>query len=1463
MLKLVALPFALAASGTRIAVDTTRFATDAVAGLATAVDPGADAVALGRALSAMVLESVGGPRARRSSSHGPRRWIEVRGLDGADGERIGDAVLSAVWATPGVHDAVLITPVSRILVTVGDDGPSAARLCTVVAEAERATGSAARASAGISLPGDDQVIAARAAATAVAAAAVGVAMAGGALGLPRIAGAVSVPGALLDHTPALRRQIEERLGADAADMLFAVANSATAALTTSPVAAAAEAVGRALLTVEAWTARRAWQDREPDLARRPTTGGAARTSRVEAYRGAARVDHYANRAAAIGIGAAAVVGVTGNADLAAAAALVTIPKPLRATRDAFGCAMTRGLDAHHGSLVLAPRALRLLDRVDAIVIDPRALYTRDLTVSRIRGLTNSHRGAAWEAARRALERGELGIGWHPLSAIAAETDIGEVLVSPVRDPYSSALLAEARRTNLRVVSVADDGLRSLSQGFDELHEVDGSLDHAVAATVSALTAEGATVALVTTPAMSAPHAAHLTVAVMRDDDPPPWGADVFATDLTAAWRILRALPVASRASDQAARLSASASALGALMLVPGVIGRGPGSVSVGAVASLWTGYSAANRVFRDKSPQPEPRHDWHALPAHEVCRLLPRPADDCAPAEEAPQTAESKGVQALRAAREFVAEMRHDLDDPITPLLITGAAASALLGSAVDAVLVTGVLLANAAVSAEQQLHAEHVLNRLLAVQEPPARRQIGPLDTGSHESVAADRLRVGDIIEVRGGEVIPADARLLEASDVEVDESALTGESLPVTKSVAATPGAPLAERECMIFGGSTMLSGTALAVVTGVGPGMEMRRAMAMAPRKSREIGLHTQLRHITNRALPVSIAGGALVGVLGGLRGLPLRHALASAVSVMVTAVPEGLPLVATLAQQAAARRLSDKAVLVRNPHCVEAFARLDVVCFDKTGTLSENHLRVRAIHPMAGHTDSDVLTVAARTTFARAGHRAQHATDQAIREASKNAAETAAEGATHAATLEDLDGRDAFLPFQSDRPFAAALVDDVISVKGAPETLSAAVADDAAFTDLVSEMGVHGLRVLAVAQRRISAQQAQTAAADAAYFESLCRSDLTPVGLIGLADTPRPAARGLLMELQRRNIGVRLITGDHPATARAVASELGLVVDSDEVVTGTDWEAMSSGQREAAATSCRVFARMSPENKIDVVQTLERMGLVTAMVGDGANDAAAIRAASIGVGVVARGSDPARTAADVMLLDGRIEAILDAIDEGHQLWRRVHSAVSVLLGGNAGEVGFALITTLLTGDSALNTRQMLLVNLLTDAFPAAALAVSEQKNTGPGPHDEAALWKDIALRGAATAGGATLAWLIALPTGTARHTSTVALVGLVGTQLMQTLIDSNSRGVVLTSLGSLAAMGVIISTPGLSQVFGCTPLTPVGWAQGLLAASAATAASTFAPALISGIAGRLAPADSGEQQADGAEVEQDRQ
>ncbi|AFM17024.1 P-type ATPase, translocating [Mycolicibacterium chubuense NBB4] len=1424
-------------------VTTTAVTTGAVAGTAllggrVVADVGAsltsaapDVSALARAAAGMAIEAIGGPPARRAAANGQRYWIEVRGLEGDDGPEILTNVLAAVSSTPGVQDAFVNRAVARVVVAVDADGPTMAELCRVVADAEpRSAGGAGSRTA--SLPGDDAVLAGRMLAAAAALAGVGLSVTGSVVPLRGLPDLFAVPITLTDQTPRLRRHLEQRLGPEATDLLFGVVNAATASATLSPTAAAAEAVTRLMLAAEALSGRSAWRRHEADLAQRLADDDTRLPSdMVPPVDGPG--ERYADRAGLAGVGAAAVLGLLSrDAGLAGAAALAAAPKPLRGAREGFGCAVTRGLIAGHDAVVLRPRALRMLDRIDVVMIDPRAVYADELTVSRVLGVSNSRRGHAWEAVRAALNRKRLSPGWHDLADIPGAGDTGTALVSPVRDPFAGALVAEARRAHRRVVSLDDDGLRSLAQGFDELRPLAGSVDESVAAAVDALKAQGATVLLLTTADMRAAHRADVTVGVVRTQRPPPWGADVFVPDLLAAWRLLHALPAARSATDRGIHLSVSASAIGALMLIPGVVGRGPESVNAGVVAGLWTGYSAAAKVFRDPVPEPEASHEWHALPVEEVQRLLPRPPDDHRdePSRGWTDRVPMRGLGGAAASawdlgREFAGEMRTNLSDPLTPLLATGAVASALLGSALDAALVGGVLLANAALSAEQQLHAERILRRLLAVEDPLARRRVGPLDDARQQKVAAKLLRVGDIIEVHADEVVPADARVIAADNVEVDESTLTGESLPVPKYTEPTPGAPLAERGCMLYAGTTLVAGTALAVVVAVGSRTEVRRALAMAPAKSREIGLQRQLSRITQRAMPFSLGGGALVGLLSVFRGTPLREAVGSAVAMTVAAVPEGLPLVATLAQLASARRLTGESVLIRNPHSVEALARLQVVCFDKTGTLSENQLEIKSVRPVGGFTEADVLDAAATTIFVRPGHRAHHATDDAIRRAIDGSDDT---------TDSISPPRDAFLPFQSGRPFAAALVGTRLTIKGAPEVLASALRNDRVpRMQMIAEMAAAGLRVLAVAERHLTAEQAAKAAADPVVLESFCTSDLLPVGLLGLADTPRAAAPRLLAALAERGIGVRLITGDHPVTASVIANELGVAVIAEEVITGSQWETLSADERAEAVMSRRVFARMTPEHKIDIVQTLERVGCVTAMVGDGANDAAAIRAASVGIGVAARGSDPARTAADVVLLDGRIEALIDALDEGQQLWRRVQSAVSMLLGGNTGEVCFALITSLLTGRSVLNARQMLLVNMLTDALPAAALAVSPQNSSAHVDRDEAAMWRAIGIRGASTTVAATLAWSMASVTGTQRRASTVALIGLVGAQLAQTLADSHGRLVVLTTFGSFGVLVAIVSTPGVSQVFGCTPVDPLGWGQALVATGVAAAISALAP------------------------------
>lgn len=1378
-----------------------------------------------RASAAAVKEVLGGSPARRRWRNGDRYWIEVRGLSPDNS----GALVEAMLAEPGVTSARLNHAVHRLVLTVDDSTPAIDRLCRIVDEFEATDEDAVRAT---DLPGDGVVLAGRILTAAANGVGLGVATAGRLLPLPALpAGLVSAV-TVVDYQPRLRALVEQRLGDTAADTALGLAAASVYTFTQAPASLAVEFFRHLSQVGELVAAARAWQDLEPDLAARAEAPDIDPVPERPCPLPPGPVERHAGRSGvAQGVGAAAVGLLTGDINAAGTAAVVAAPKAARSAREAFSATLGRGLADRHDVVALRPDALRRLDRIDTVVIDPRVLLTDELRVSQLRGVPQHATTEVWQWAQQQVQRGALGAGWHRAPVTESTkpngNGPGQVFIRHAHHPLAAVAISEIRRADVEVMSVAGDELDELRSSFDELYPVEGSVEAALFGAVHSLQADGRTVAVVSTVAAQALSASDLSIGVLAPDRPPPWRADLLVPDMTAVWRIMRAIPAARKASRRGTELATSASALGALLMVPGVRGRGPGPVTAGAAAGLLTGMSLARGVLSDEPPEPAPSQDWHAMSVDQVLQALPSP--DHEEPHQRSRLAASVSLAgrvtgpALGLAGEMAAAVRHELSDPLTPILAVGSAASAVLGSPVDAVLVASVLTGNAILAAAQQLRAERLLRRMLAVQEPQARLIVGD----GFRSVEAEQLSRGDLIEVWPGEVVPADCRIVEAHDLEVDESALTGESLPVVKQVQATPGAMVAERDCMLYAATTVVSGTAVAVVTSVGVQTQVRRAAAVAPAHGSAVGLQSQLRELTNRALPISLAGGAVVSGLGLLRRTPLRQAVSGGVAVAVAAVPEGLPLVATLAQQASARRLTKSGALVRTPKAVEALGRVDVVCFDKTGTLSENRLRVSQVESFADLTREQVLGIAARATPPKNGGRHEHATDAAVVEAA---------GAAHL----DAGEVDAHLPFRSGRPFSATLIGSELLLKGAPEALLAAsTSRERAIGETVHQMAGSGLRVIAVARRTVTAQQAKAARDDDDAFTELCGSGLEIAGLLGLSDTPRAESAALLAALKEQGIGVRLITGDHPVTATAIAAELGLPMSAGQVISGTEWEGLSRRGQEAAVRDTVVFARMTPEHKVQVVQTLERAGLVCAMVGDGANDAAAIRSATVGIGVASRGSDPARTAADVMLLDGRIGALLDALEEGRQLWRRVQAAVSVLLGGNAGEVAFAIIGSALTGRSPLNARQLLLVNMMTDALPAAALAVSPSIDTSGGGHgpDQSALWRTVAIRGTTTAAAATTAWLLSGFSLRPRHASTVALVALVSTQLGQTLLDSHSPLVVATAGGSLATLGVLISTPGVSQLLGCTPLGPLGWAQALGTAGTATAAAWVAPRVLS--------------------------
>jgi cation-transporting ATPase I len=1366
-----------------------------------------------------------------------RAWVEVRGLDGPGGAELGRAVVDAALARPGVTSASINRPLSRVVVSLYGEQTSLRELCRVVDEAEkqcRSTGNAPRPKP---LPGDGLLLATKAVGVGATAAGVGVAVAGRVLRWPALNYGFEAAVVAVDYQPRVRRLLEDSIGQSATDTLLSLAMTAAHVIELSPASLAVDLMMETLKAAEMRAEAQAWSRHEPRLARHAEHAEIHPPARpVPLPEGP--IERHSRRSALLQvIGVAAVGATTRNLNMTSTAALVTTPKATRTTRESFAAALGQGLADHHAVLPLNPQSLRRLDRVDALLIDPRVLCTDTLRVVRVRGADEDEISPAWNRAQLLLEKRGLRVGWHPVAGVP----VVEALIGPTHDPLASAVLAEARRAGLDLISVEIDDLGELRPAFDELRPPEnGSVDDALVAALTDLQQSGHTVAVLSSAGAQALSSADVGLGVMpnSDGDPPPWTADLILSDLAGAWRLLHAVPVAKSASRRGIEISTGATALGALLMVPGVRGRGPGPVTTGAAAGLLSGYLMARRVVRAPTPLPAPIHDWHAMSVEQVRKMLPPPdADELAGTsgarrpllatramETAHRGAELTG-RPRRAVVQFVKAVQAELSDPLTPVLALGSAASAILGSPVDAVLVGSVLTGNSVLAASQRLRAESRLNELLAQQIPPARKvTTGPHGAPVYTEVVAEQLRPGDVIEIRTHEVIPADARLIEEDDLEVDESTLTGESLPVEKQIDATPGAELAERRCMLFAGTTIVAGTAVALVTAVGADTQARRAAELASGDVPDVGLQHQLSKLTNQAFPVSTAGGALVSLLGLLRRRGLREAVASGIAITVAAVPEGMPLVATLAQAASARRLTEYGALVRIPRSVEALGRVDVVCFDKTGTLSENRLRVAQVHPVAGYSRDDVLRFAAHAAPAANGGAQVHATDRAIIEAAL--AVDAANGFHPDAEA------DAHLPFRSGRSFSASVSDDELTVKGAPEVVLAACRNVGPDIDqTVRQLAAEGLRVIAVARRRLSPQQAKLVADDEDAIADLADDELSLAGFLGLSDTPRAEAPALLKALSEREVGIRLITGDHPITATAIAREMGMPVSAEQVITGAEWDALSRKDQERVVTERVIFARMSPENKVQVVQTLERSGKVCAMVGDGSNDAAAIRAATVGIAVVARGSDPASIAADVVLVDARIEALVAAVDEGRQLWQRVHAAVSVLLGGNAGEVAFAIIGSAISGTSPLNTRQLLLVNMMTDAFPAAALAVSPPSGpvqTGRGGPDQRALWRAVAIRGTTTAAAATAAWMMAGVTGRPRRASTVALVALVSTQLGQTLLESRAPLVVLTAGGSLAVMGTLISIPGVSQLLGCTPLGPIGWAQALGSAGVATAA-----------------------------------
>lgn len=753
------------------------------------------------------------------------------------------------------------------------------------------------------------------------------------------------------------------------------------------------------------------------------------------------------------------------------------------------------------------------------------------------------------------------------------------------------------------------------------------------------------------------------------------------------------------------------------------------------------------------SPDPDPPRtveDWHALHLPSLLEQL-QTSDEGLSEEEAQRRLEIHGPNSLRLAKPLSA-WRILLDQfrsVVVLLLVAAMSVAWLLGDPIEALAILGVLVINAAIGFVTELRAREAMAALLALEVPRAT----VVRDGRVSEVDATALVPGDIILLAAGQSVPADARLLQATELRTSEAALTGESLPVDKHPAAdvTADTPIAERANAVYMSTSVVAGTGRAVVTATGNDTEVGRIGGLvAGIQAERTPLERRLDVLGRRLIGITLAVGVAVVVLGVLRGEPVGRLVETAIALAIAAVPEGLAAVATIALAIGTARMARRNAIVRRLPAVESLGSVTVVCTDKTGTLTAGEMTVTELW-VAGRT-YEVTGVGYRPEGAILvdGTPVDVGRDDALRDALRTGALAndadlvqdeeggwsvrgdPTEGALLVAAAKAGITRDALpprtfeIPFSSERMLMATYHDDggqtVVAVKGAPSRVLDACADARTgdgvvpiddelrrtIADRNRDMAARGLRVLALAGAVLPNRQADVAA-DSTAAEAGELPPLTFIGLVGMSDPPADGVRDTIDALHSAGIRTIMITGDQKLTAQAVARELGILGDDDLVLDARELYPRGEAARPHEALGrIAALSRISPEDKLRIVEALQERGEIVAMLGDGVNDAAALKKADIGVAMGGRGTDVAKEAADIVLRDDRFLTVGAAVEEGRIIFDNIRRFVFYLFSCNLAEVLVILGASIAGMPQPLLPLQILWLNLVTDTFPALSLA-----------------------------------------------------------------------------------------------------------------------------------------------------------
>lgn len=750
-----------------------------------------------------------------------------------------------------------------------------------------------------------------------------------------------------------------------------------------------------------------------------------------------------------------------------------------------------------------------------------------------------------------------------------------------------------------------------------------------------------------------------------------------------------------------------------------------------------------------------------------------------------------------------------------------------------EPVLILLIVLLNAMMGVLQESKAEKALEALKGLSAPHAR----VIRNGREDLIEASLLVPGDILRLEAGDFVPADARLLRSVSLKSEESALTGESVSAEKNAALIidANAPLGDRQNMVFSGCSITYGTALAIVTATGMDTQMGKiAGLLEEEEGSATPLQKKLAQLGRSLGIMALAACLVIFLVGLLNGIPALEIFMTAVSLAVSAIPEGLPAIVTIVLSIGVQRMVSKNAIIRRLPAVETLGSASVICSDKTGTLTQNRMTLVSAY-YDGENEPEAISDSNSERIKKLLRYAALCCDGSVvfheqkEQHIGDPTETAIVLAAHRngmdkAALNEAHPRLAELPFDSDRKLMTTVhsIDGKIIaiVKGAFDVMSSrCVRGDLATAQRINdEMSAQALRVLAIAYKELELIPEEPVARE-------LENELIFLGLVGMIDPPRPEAKTAVKLCRKAGIKPVMITGDHVVTASAIASQLGILEPQDKAITGAALDAMTDSQLEQEIENFAVYARVSPENKIRIVKAWQKKGQVVAMTGDGVNDAPALKAADIGCAMGITGTDVAKGAADMTLTDDNFSTIVDAVREGRGIYANIKKVVGFLLGTNIGEVVSVFAAMLLWHKSPFLSMQLLWINLVTDSLPAIALGMEAVEkdimDKPPKPREESLFAHGfgirIVLQGMMFGALALLAfWIGERASGSLASGRTMAFIVMALSQVLQSFNMRSehslfkigffsNRNLNWAALLSLLLVALVLFTP-LSVAFG---------------------------------------------------------